>query len=151
MSAKQTKGSPFPEEKLDFAEQKTEGSIFFTSISYLPFTRLALMPLWHILCPERQRMQNALFYGHGSLFSEYTYCPPSTADYEAIRLYCSSAYTLNKAYTADADDCERLCLLFKIIPPSSAVYAAGKVFDNALPYLLRKSANIVGDLRHSFA
>ena len=67
-------------------------------------------------------------FGHGSSFSEYTYSPPPTADYEAIRLYYLSAYTLNKFYTADADDCERLCLLVKIIPPSSAVSAAGKVF-----------------------
>ena len=65
--------------------------------------------------------------GHGSSFSEYTYSPPPTADYEAIRLYYLSAYTLNKIYTADADDCERLCLLVKIIPPSSAVSAAGEV------------------------
>ena len=65
--------------------------------------------------------------GHNSSFSEYTYSPPPTADYEAIRLYYLSAYTLNKIYTADADDCERLCLLVKIIPPSSAVSAAGEV------------------------
>ena len=115
----------------------TGGFIFFTSISYLPFTRLALMPLGTSFGSiEHQRKQNALFYRHGSSFSEYTCSPPSTADYEAIRLFCSSAYTLNKAYTADADDCERLCLLFKIIPPSSAVYAAGKVFDKVLPYLI---------------
>ena len=36
MSAKQTKGCPFPEEKLAFAKQKTEGYIFLTFISYLP-------------------------------------------------------------------------------------------------------------------
>ena len=126
MSAKQTKGCPFPEEKLAFAKQKTEGSIFFTFISYLLSARVTLMPLWHILCPERQRMQNALFYRHGSSFSEYTYSPPPTADYEAIGLYYLSAYTLNKIYTADADDCERLCLLVKIIPPSSAVFARAR-------------------------
>ena len=45
MSAKQTKGCPFPEEKLDFAEQKTEGSIFFTFMFNHSFTRLTLMPL----------------------------------------------------------------------------------------------------------
>ena len=106
----------------------TGGSIFLTFISNLPFTRPALLPLWHILCPERQRMQSALFYRHDSSFSEYTCSPPPTADYEAIRLYYLSAYTFNKIYTADADDCERLCLLVKIIPPPSAVSAAGKAF-----------------------
>ena len=54
------------------------------------------------------------FCGHNSSFSEYTCSPPPTADYEAIRLYYLSAYTLNKIYTADADDCERLCLLVKL-------------------------------------
>ena len=47
----------------------TGGSIFLTFISYLPFTRPALMPRGHFLCPERQRMQSALWgYGHGSSF-----------------------------------------------------------------------------------
>ena len=51
------------------------------SLLHSLFTSLipgALMPLWHILCPERQRMQSALFYRHGSSFSEYTYSPPTS-------------------------------------------------------------------------
>ena len=53
MSAKQTKGCPFPEEKLDFAKQKPEGSIFLTYISYLPFTQLTLILLF-LARPERE-------------------------------------------------------------------------------------------------
>ena len=39
----------------------TERSYYKKSTFYHPSTVLPLMPLGHILCPERQRMQNALF------------------------------------------------------------------------------------------
>ena len=39
-----------------------DGRVYLSHLYILlPFTRLTLMPLWHILCPERQRMQSALF------------------------------------------------------------------------------------------
>ncbi len=113
--------------ELAFAKQKTEGSIFFTFTSYFHLLVLRSCRAGTSFVRSDKGCKALWGVGHGSSFSKYTYSPPPTADYEAIRLYYSSAYTLNKIYTADADDCERLCLLVKIIPPSSAVSAAGEV------------------------
>ncbi len=66
--------------ELAFAKQKTEGSIFFTSISYFPLLVLRSCRAGTSFgSVEHQRKQNALWgVGHGSSFSKYTYSPPTS-------------------------------------------------------------------------
>ena len=57
--------------ELDFAKQKTEGSIFFTCTSYLPFTRPALVPLW---LPLRRLRRHLPFQGRLGTVAPAEHC-----------------------------------------------------------------------------
>ena len=71
MSAKQTKGCPFPEEKVALPQARTERFFFLIFMLYKKTPRPPLKPRGLILCPERQSMQSALWCKE----SESAKCP----------------------------------------------------------------------------
>ena len=81
------------------------------------------MPLWHILCPERQRMQSALFFVHQKECFSVRDFPP-----EKRRLRSDSVVLLPHTKASASlipqmpDACEGLYFLVKFSPPSSSFF-----------------------------
>ena len=87
------------------------------------------MPLWHLLCPERQSKQSALFLITVVTFLKYSLRPPPTADYEAGQ---SDVIIIVTQIT------DPISFQQNLSPPASAVSEAGKfVTDDFSLFVLK--------------